>query len=68
MIPLSWGLTAALAGTLASNLFYLTMSFYYVYVVAVFCLALPVVFGRGLRFRPRMAPAPALHPLAPASS
>ena len=49
VIPLSWGLTAALAGTLASNLFYLTMSFYYVYVVAVFCLALPVVFGRGSR-------------------
>ncbi len=47
-MPLAWGLTAALAGTLASNLFYLTMSFYYVYVVAVFCLALPVVFGRGL--------------------
>jgi len=46
--PLAWGMTAALAGTLASNLFYLTMSFYYVYVFAALALALPVVFGRGL--------------------
>jgi O-Antigen ligase len=46
--PLAWGMTAALAGTLAANLFYLTMSFYYVYVFAAFVLALPVVFGRGL--------------------
>jgi hypothetical protein len=46
VIPLAWGMTAALAGTLASNIFYLTMSFYYVYVFAVFVLALPVVFGR----------------------
>ncbi len=68
VIPLSWGLTAALAGTLASNLFYLTMSFYYVYVVAVFCLALPVVFGRGLPIRPKPARAAARQPLAPASS
>jgi hypothetical protein len=49
VIPLAWGLTAALAGTLAANLFYLTMSFYYVYVLAVLVLALPVVFARGLR-------------------
>jgi hypothetical protein len=41
-------MTAALAGTLAANLFYLTMTFYYVYVFAVLALALPVVFGRGL--------------------
>jgi O-antigen ligase len=46
--PLAWGMTAALAGTLAANLFYLTMSFYYIYVFAVLVLALPVVFGRGL--------------------
>ena len=46
VIPLAWGLTAALAGTLAANLFYLTMSFYYVYVLAVLVLALPVVFSR----------------------
>jgi O-antigen ligase len=46
--PLAWGMAAALAGTLAANLFYLTMSFYYVYVFAVLVLALPVVFGRGL--------------------
>jgi hypothetical protein len=46
VIPLAWGMTAALAGTLAANLFYLTMSFYYVYVLAVLVLALPVVFSR----------------------
>ena len=37
------GLTAALAGTMAANLFYLTMQFYYFYVLAAFALALPVV-------------------------
>jgi O-antigen ligase len=57
VIPLAWGLTAALAGTLAANLFYLTMSFYYVYVLAVLVLALPVVFSRSLR-------APATRPAA----
>jgi hypothetical protein len=46
--PLAWGMTAALAGTLAANLFYLTMSFYYVYVFATLALALPALFGRGL--------------------
>ena len=40
---LAWGLTAALAGTMAANLFYLTMQFYYFYVLAIFALALPVV-------------------------
>ena len=44
--PLAWGLTAALVGTLAANLFYLTMTFYYFYVVAGLVLAVPVVFGR----------------------
>jgi hypothetical protein len=44
--PLAWGLTAALAGTMAANLFYLTMQFYYFYVFAAFALALPGVFGR----------------------
>ena len=29
--PLAWGCTAALAGTLAANAFYLTMQFYYFY-------------------------------------
>jgi O-antigen ligase len=44
--PLAWGLTAALAGTLAANVFYLTMTFYYFYVLAALVLAVPVVFGR----------------------
>jgi O-antigen ligase len=44
--PLAWGMTAALAATLAANLFYLTMTFYYFYVYATLAVALPVVFGR----------------------
>ena len=47
--PLAWGLTAALAGTLAANLFYLTMTFYYFYAFAMLAVAAPVVFGRRLR-------------------
>ena len=43
--PLAWGLTAALAGTMAANLFYLTMQFYYFYVFAALCLAAPSVFS-----------------------
>jgi hypothetical protein len=53
--PLAWGLTAALAGTLAANAFYLTMQMYYFFVFAMLAFAAPVVFGRGLR-----------EPLAPA--
>jgi O-antigen ligase len=44
--PLAWGLTAALAGTVAANFFYLTMTFYYFYVLAALVLAVPLVFGR----------------------
>jgi O-antigen ligase len=43
--PLAWGFTAALAGTLAANAFYLTIPFYYFYAFAMLALALPVVFG-----------------------
>ncbi|MEX0816687.1 MAG: O-antigen ligase family protein, partial [Gaiellales bacterium] len=46
--PLAWGLTAALAGTLAANAFYLTMQMYYFFVFAMLAFAAPVVFGRGL--------------------
>ena len=42
--PLAWGCTAALAGTLASNAFYLTMQFYYFYVFIALALSIPVVF------------------------
>jgi len=45
VMPLAWGLTAALAGTLASNVFYLTISFYYFYVFLALALAVPLVFG-----------------------
>jgi hypothetical protein len=44
--PLAWGFTAALAGTLASNLFYLTMQFYYFYVLVALALTVPLVFAR----------------------
>lgn len=44
--PLGWGFTAALAGTLASNIFYLTMQFYYFYATMALALAVPVVFAR----------------------
>ncbi len=44
--PLAWGMTAALAGTMAANAFYLTMQFYYFYAFAALALALPVVFRR----------------------
>jgi O-antigen ligase/polysaccharide polymerase Wzy-like membrane protein len=44
--PLAWGLTAALAGTMAANAFYLTMQFYYFYAFAALVLALPIVFAR----------------------
>jgi O-antigen ligase len=46
VLPLAWGMTAALVGTMAANAFYLTMSFYYFYVFAALVLTLPVVFGR----------------------
>jgi O-antigen ligase len=43
--PLAWGWTAALAGTLAANAFYLTIQFYYFYVFLALALAVPLVFG-----------------------
>ena len=46
--PLAWGLTAALAGTIAANAFYLTMSFYYFFAFATIALATPIVFARRL--------------------
>jgi O-antigen ligase len=49
--PLAWGFTAALAGTMAANAFYLTMQFYYFYFFAMLALTLPIVFGRGETIR-----------------
>jgi len=61
--PLAWGWTAALAGTMASNVFYLSMQFYYFYVFLALALAVPVVFGTRYESRPAGAltpvPAPA---------
>ena len=51
---LAWGMTAALTGTIASNFFYLTMTFYYFYAFVALALALPVVFGcQGRKIRGR---------------
>ena len=49
--PLAWGMTAALAGTIAANAFYLTMSFYYFFAFATIALAAPIVFARRLHAR-----------------
>jgi O-antigen ligase len=46
VLPLAWGFTAALTGTIAANFFYLTMPFYYFYAFLALALALPVVFAR----------------------
>jgi O-antigen ligase len=43
---LAWGLTAALVATMAANVFYLTMQFYYFYAFAAFALALPLLTAR----------------------
>jgi hypothetical protein len=52
--PLAWGLTAALVGTIAANAFYLTMPFFYYFVLVMLAVAVPTVFAR-----PLAAPAPA---------
>jgi hypothetical protein len=44
--PLAWGLTAALAGTLVANIFYLTMQMYYFFVLVMLIVAAPAVFAR----------------------
>jgi hypothetical protein len=45
--PLAWGMTAALLGTMAANIFYLTMSFFYFYVFAMLVFVTPSVFASG---------------------
>jgi O-antigen ligase len=49
VVPLAWGWTAALAGTMTANVFYLTMQFYYFYVFLALALAVPLVFGSGVQ-------------------
>ena len=44
-------LTAALAGTIAANAFYLTMSFYYFYVLALLAIAAPAALAHHLARR-----------------
>jgi O-antigen ligase len=47
--PLAWGMVAALVGTMAANLFYLTMPYYYFYAFVALALTLSLVFSRCLR-------------------
>ena len=47
--PAAWGMTAALVATLVSNVFYLTMTFYYFYVFATLAVTLPVIAARPRR-------------------
>ena len=49
--PLGWGLTAALVSTMVSNVFYLTMSFYYFYVLALLMIAAPTAVAHHLASR-----------------
>ena len=58
--------TAALAGTLAANAFYLTMQMYYFYAFVALALAIPAVFAPGaerVRVAARAEPPPALQPV-----
>ncbi|HUG65801.1 MAG TPA: hypothetical protein VMK83_11335, partial [Gaiellaceae bacterium] len=47
--PVAWGMTAALVATLAANIFYLTMTFYYFYVFATLAASLAVVAAKSRR-------------------
>jgi O-antigen ligase len=49
--PLGWGLAAALVSTMVSNVFYLTMSFYYFYVLALLAIAAPAAVAHHLAAR-----------------
>ncbi len=49
--PLGWGLAAALVSTMVSNVFYLTMSFYYFYVLALLAIAAPAAVAHHLADR-----------------
>ena len=49
-------MTAALLGTMASNIFYLTMQFYYFYAFAALLLAAPLVFSRAPAAAPERRP------------
>ena len=44
--PLAFGLSAALVGTLVANVFYLTIQFYYFFVLALLAVSAPLVFAR----------------------
>ena len=56
VLPLGYGLTAALVGTLVANVFYLTMQMYYFFALAMLIVAAPAVFARGRQDRPPGGP------------
>jgi O-antigen ligase len=60
--PLAWGCTAALAGTIASNAFYLTMQMYYFFAFLALSLAIPVVFAGAEEAKPVLVLDPAPGP------
>jgi hypothetical protein len=62
--PLAWGLTAALVATMAANVFYLTMTFFYFYAFVLLAAAAPIVFGRRA-VRNGRAPSDGRPPLSP---
>ena len=49
MRALAWGITAALVGTMAANVFYLTMQMYYFTGLVVLALAVPLLLARRAR-------------------
>ena len=50
---LAWGITAAVAGTMAANFFYLTMQMYYFTGLVALALAVPLVLARRARAAPQ---------------
>jgi O-antigen ligase len=57
----AWGSTAAVAGTMAANVFYLTMQMYYFTGLIALALAVPLVLAR--RAEPAPSPVPAPFPV-----
>ena len=49
---LAWGITAAVAGTMAANIFYLTMQMYYFTGLVALALAVPLLLARRARAAP----------------
>ena len=57
--PLADGLLAALVGTMAANVFYLTMQFYYFYALVLVIVTAAELYVPAVARKPAPAPAPA---------